>query len=63
MSPEVVARARTRHALGPAQRAGIARDLESHPDAILAGTLAALMNAGVWVEQETLLDEVAHLLD
>ncbi len=55
MSPDEVARARARRPLTAAAEAGIRRDLERHPDALLAETLKALLVERVWVEQEALL--------
>jgi len=33
------------------------RDIEMHPDDLLAKTLQAVLDRGEWIEQETLLSE------
>lgn len=42
--------------------ASLHRDLEQHPDAILADTLRAILSKRQWVEQETLLDKLSSIL-
>jgi hypothetical protein len=47
--------------LTPRQREEIVRDLALHPGALLAETLKAVLETGVWVEQESLIDRLATL--
>lgn len=49
-------------ALSPEQREAIQRDLALHPDAPLGDTLRALLERSIWVEQETMLDRIGHVL-
>lgn len=62
MSPAVLHEARHSCPLTPFSAASIHRDLEQHPDAILADTLHALLSRNAWVEQETLLGKTELLL-
>ena len=61
MDGSVVRSARITCPLTRGQREGIVRDLALHPDALLAETLKALLERGVWVEQESLIDRLAAL--
>jgi hypothetical protein len=55
MSPEDLATAPRRLDLSERSRSAIWADLSNSPGGFLADTLRALLNAGVWVEQECLL--------
>jgi hypothetical protein len=55
MSPADLAAAPRHHLLSPRNAAAIRRDLAERPEAPLAGTLRALLDAGCWVEQEAFL--------
>jgi hypothetical protein len=61
MDGSVVRSARIAFPLARGQRESIERDLTSHPDALLAETLKALLERGVWVEQESLIDRLSAL--
>jgi hypothetical protein len=61
MDGSVVRSARIACPLARGQRESIERDLTSHPDALLAETLKALLERGVWVEQESLIDRLSSL--
>lgn len=55
MSPRDLENAAHRNPLTEQSLAAIRRDLEERPEAPLAGTLRALLEAGFWVEQEAFL--------
>ncbi|HKI05243.1 MAG TPA: DUF2399 domain-containing protein [Thermoanaerobaculia bacterium] len=59
MSPRDLESAAHRNPLTPQSLAVIRRDLEERPEAPLAGTLRALLEAGFWVEQEAFLAHTA----
>lgn len=50
-------------AMSPEQHEAVRRDLARNPDALLAETLRALHDSGVWVEQETQLERIRTLLE
>jgi hypothetical protein len=61
MDGSVVRDARIPCPLTRGQRESIERDLVSHPDALLAETLSAILETGVWVEQESMIDRMSAL--
>jgi hypothetical protein len=61
MDGSVVREARITCPLTRGQREGIAHDLALHPVALLSETLKVLLERGVWVEQESLIDRLATL--
>jgi hypothetical protein len=61
MDGSVVREARITCPLTREQREGIVHDLALHPDALLSETLKVLLERGVWVEQESLIDRLATL--
>lgn len=58
MNPETVHESSICCPLSMENMAHIRRDLEQHPNAILADTLQAILNKRAWVEQESLLHKV-----
>jgi hypothetical protein len=61
MDRTVVRSARITCPLSRKQRESIERDLASHSNAFLAETLKVLLERGVWVEQESLIDRLDAL--
>jgi hypothetical protein len=61
MDGSVVREARITCPLTRGQRESIVHDLALHPDALLSETLKVLLERGVWVEQESLIDRPATL--
>jgi hypothetical protein len=62
MSPAIVQESTVSNPLSAENTASIRRDLEQHPNAILAGTLRAILGREAWVEQETLLSKLPCVL-
>jgi hypothetical protein len=62
MDPETIRSAQLTQPIGPELITAMRRDLTLHPADPLAESLRMLLERGVWIEQETLLDRVQKAL-
>lgn len=62
MDPESLRNASKTCSLAPEQEAAIRREIARHSAGPLAETLRAMLDLSVWVEQETLLDQIEYIL-
>ena len=58
MDPETIRTAQLTQPIEPGLVTAMRRDLTLHPADLLAESLRMLLERGVWVEQETLLDRI-----
>jgi hypothetical protein len=63
MDVAIVREAQTAIPLTPDQIVQIESDIVQHPAEALANTLRAILTRGTWIEQETLIDRIAQVLD
>lgn len=62
MSPAIMQESKISCPLSAEGMGSLRRDLEQHPNAILADTVRAILSKGEWIEQETLLDKLPLIL-